>query len=145
MNLYILIYTEVLRVVKEHIVKTFILSIQWDTLFHIFCLIASALKVAVLRSYSQSTDSRCNITRSTLTRHIIITPLYHPIISHTPTPHPPSVFSEHLPEQLRHTFQTSVWVLPYYFLHKITYVFVVSIRFARPHHRKILDFSPVIQ
>ena len=50
-------------------------------------------------------------TRSILTRHIAITPLYHPITSHTATPHPPSLFSEHLPENRRYTVQTSMWVL----------------------------------
>ena len=37
-----------------------------------------------------------------------------------------------------------MWALPYYLLHKITYVFVVSIRFARPQHRTILDVSTVV-
>ena len=55
-----------------------------------FCLIDSALKMAVMCSYRgltlscQSTVSRCNITWNIYTRHIVITPHYNPIISHKP-------------------------------------------------------------
>jgi hypothetical protein len=40
--------------------------------------------------------------------------------------------------------QNSDTRLPVDFLHKITYVFIVSIRSARPQHRTILDVSPVV-
>ena len=40
--------------------------------------------------------------------------------------------------------QNSDTLLPVEFLHKITYVFIVSIRPVRPHHRTIIDVSPVV-
>jgi len=68
-----------------------------------YCLIDSALKMAVVCSYRilipacQSTLSGCNTTRSIQTKYIVIIPHRHTIISHKPphlTPSTKSFFSD---------------------------------------------------
>ena len=99
MNTYILVYsyTEVFRIVKRvHYQNIYIAYTMRYTfpyvLSHRFCS-EDGCDVFLQNSDTayHSTISRCNITRSIRTRHIVITPLCQPIISHTATPHPSSI------------------------------------------------------
>jgi len=109
----------------------------------------SALKMTVVCSYRilipacQSILSGCNTTGSIQTQYIVITPHCHTLISHKPLrPIHQAFFLSRLSTRTASPHfsdpNTSL------FLYKITYMFVVFIRSARPQHRTILDVSPVV-